>query len=166
MFQGEVEANRCCGVCRSSFVDAAPSIRHCTACEAPHHPECWEFGAGCSTYGCPESAVLKAQRRSWNVVHTWRAAHLPELGDRALEVLVSSVFVFILALAVAMVGTYLPDGMRNLILFLFCTLVLIAYPLYLVAISLALVGLVRDRRKARSAFVVATGVAILCQYFA
>lgn len=161
MFEGELDRSGCCGVCRSSF---SGEVRHCTACEAPHHPECWEFGAGCSTYGCRESAVLRQQRRFVSIADAWRASHLPELGDRALEVLVSSAFVFILALAVAMVGSYFPDGMRNLILFLFCTLVLIAYPLYLVALSLALVGLVKDRRKGRSAFVVATGVAILCQY--
>lgn len=27
----------------------------CPSCSTPHHPDCWSYGGGCSTYGCPEA---------------------------------------------------------------------------------------------------------------
>lgn len=39
-----------CKVCGTAL-DAASAVR-CLRCETPHHPECLEYGQGCSVYGC------------------------------------------------------------------------------------------------------------------
>ncbi len=42
-----------CPFCHDALSDAAPVV-HCAACDAPHHPSCFEEGAGCSIAGCQE----------------------------------------------------------------------------------------------------------------
>jgi hypothetical protein len=38
--------------CRVCGDELAGPVRACPACDTPHHPECWEYNAGCSTFGC------------------------------------------------------------------------------------------------------------------
>jgi hypothetical protein len=38
-----------CAVCRENLVH---ELVVCRRCNTPHHRECWEYGGGCSTYGC------------------------------------------------------------------------------------------------------------------
>lgn len=44
-----------CGVCAQG-IEEGPVL--CGKCEAPHHPECWEYNGGCATYAC-RSAVAR-----------------------------------------------------------------------------------------------------------
>jgi len=39
-----------CGVCGDPL-EGDVQVR-CDLCDAPHHPECWEYLGGCSTYAC------------------------------------------------------------------------------------------------------------------
>jgi len=38
-----------CGVCGDRL---GGEIVACSRCNTPHHRECWQYGGGCSTYGC------------------------------------------------------------------------------------------------------------------
>lgn len=40
------------GRCRVCGDDLEGPQRRCALCDTPHHPECWEYNAGCSTFGC------------------------------------------------------------------------------------------------------------------
>ena len=44
-----------CIVCGDPVLGPA---RPCERCEAPHHPECWEYSEGCAVYGCRGALVL------------------------------------------------------------------------------------------------------------
>lgn len=38
-----------CRVCANAIESG---LMICSACEAPHHDDCWHYNGGCSTYGC------------------------------------------------------------------------------------------------------------------
>jgi hypothetical protein len=42
------------GVCRVCGTALAPPVVLCPRCETQHHRDCWDYNAGCSTYGCIE----------------------------------------------------------------------------------------------------------------
>lgn len=42
-----------CPFCHDQLAADAPVV-HCAACDAPHHPSCFEEGEGCSISGCRE----------------------------------------------------------------------------------------------------------------
>ena len=44
----------CCPVCQDPLFGRATS--RCESCDTSHHPECWEYAGGCSTYGCAAAA--------------------------------------------------------------------------------------------------------------
>ena len=48
-----------CPVCHSPLEDE-PTIE-CTACQTPHHQECWEYIEGCAIFGCSERTDKGAQ---------------------------------------------------------------------------------------------------------
>jgi len=57
-----------CQVCGESLAggDAAGDLVYCSACETPHHRECWQYFGGCSTYACGQKKFVtqvKQQRR-------------------------------------------------------------------------------------------------------
>ena len=41
-----------CQICGDEIVDQSVV---CTACETPHHADCWKYYGACSTYGCGET---------------------------------------------------------------------------------------------------------------
>ncbi len=45
-----------CPVCGDAILGAE---KVCDLCETRHHPECWEYGDGCSTFGCRRSATRR-----------------------------------------------------------------------------------------------------------
>lgn len=45
----EVVADGRCPVCEHPFAEPP---RRCAGCATPHHPDCWAYFGGCSTYGC------------------------------------------------------------------------------------------------------------------
>jgi hypothetical protein len=57
-----------CQVCGEALGsgDAAGDLVYCSACETPHHRECWQYFGGCSTYACGQKKFVtqvKQQRR-------------------------------------------------------------------------------------------------------
>ncbi|ODU00869.1 MAG: hypothetical protein ABS79_02665 [Planctomycetes bacterium SCN 63-9] len=47
---GNDEAPPTCKVCGEAIGEAPVIV--CSACQTPHHRDCWEFVGGCSIYGC------------------------------------------------------------------------------------------------------------------
>lgn len=47
-------------ICQVCGTEIGAKCQPCPKCETPHHPECWEFTHGCSTYGCGESSQVEA----------------------------------------------------------------------------------------------------------
>lgn len=45
-----------CPVCRAP---ADGEMVHCPHCRMPHHKECWEYNAGCGSYGCPSAPATQ-----------------------------------------------------------------------------------------------------------
>lgn len=43
--------NKTCPYCKTKFVPE-DEIVLCSACEMPHHKECWVENQGCTTFGC------------------------------------------------------------------------------------------------------------------
>lgn len=41
---------RHCPICGDTLVGEV--VSRCSLCDTPHHPECWEYNTGCSTYAC------------------------------------------------------------------------------------------------------------------
>jgi hypothetical protein len=56
---GVLLAGSSCGVCAQEVGDAAFL---CRACESPHHPECWSYNEGCSTFGCQSTMARQSPR--------------------------------------------------------------------------------------------------------
>ncbi|MBS6511323.1 MAG: hypothetical protein KH334_06465, partial [Clostridiales bacterium] len=40
-----------CPYCKTAFVEG-DEIVQCSACEMPHHKDCWIENQGCTTFGC------------------------------------------------------------------------------------------------------------------
>ncbi len=52
-----------CPYCHDELGPAAPVV-HCAACDAPHHPTCFEEGEGCSIAGCQERKARGRRARA------------------------------------------------------------------------------------------------------
>jgi hypothetical protein len=63
-FVGEVrepnEGESQCQVCGEAL---ARDLVYCSACQTPHHRECWEYFGGCSTYACGQKRFVEKRVR-------------------------------------------------------------------------------------------------------
>lgn len=47
-----------CPICKQELT-ASDKVKVCPDCGMPHHEECWEMNAGCSTFGCAQQGIVE-----------------------------------------------------------------------------------------------------------